>query len=85
MHLIRLRKPVPVIRDRIDEMAKILAKIADVHHRTIDASRLHKPQENPDFWKCNCLTCVSAAGILIKNGYSPEDFIEYPDDENKLT
>lgn len=67
-----------VSEDRIDEMARVLAKVVDVHHRTIEGSRLHNPREQMDFWKCPCKTCIAATEILIKNGYNPEDFIEYP-------
>lgn len=74
-----------VSKDRIDEMAKVLVKIVDVHHRTIIGSRLHTTDMNLNFWECSCYTCKSATEILIKNGYDPKDFIEYPGNENKVT
>jgi hypothetical protein len=66
------------------ELAKALAKLADTHHRTLEASRLHNPQENMNFWECPCLTCKHVTEILRENGYDPESFIEYTKDENSI-
>lgn len=50
--------------DRELALVAALAELADIHHRTINGSRLHNPEVVKDFTQCSCFSCRYARDTL---------------------
>jgi hypothetical protein len=49
----------------------VIARLADIHHRTVTGSRNHDPENTPDFRRCPCLTCREAQLALTEPHTQP--------------
>lgn len=50
---------------RIAELESALAKLADLHHRTLTGSKLHDPERVLDWRDCACRSCRDAATSML--------------------
>lgn len=53
-----------------EELLTELIRLIDLHHRTLEGSRLHNP-EIKEWWECECKTC-SKVKEVISRAYDPE-------------